>query len=293
MTAKLRYLVFILLSLCSLFCLAETNPLPVINPWQQWTFSGVADDEEGNAYYYYFNYQQRGMHRLVDVYVLSNQLKPLIHYQKFSEKPLKRPQKPNVWYLGRTFFRFNPITQSWVFGIKTKGDIGFDFKVDVRPKNGDMGERQLISDGLSVEMNQFQQLNGHLFFSSNKEDKFVSAKRGWLRYIEGNQTPDKLMTLLCNQEDGAGLYSLQYQSSQANKAAIVGWRNAKGGRENVSQFIKLMSQPDNQWKLIIASPKTNWILQLLTKIENNPFQTLVMANNNENKSKICFYQTKR
>lgn len=288
---KLRYGFISLLMLLSSWVFSAESRLPSINLWQQWTFSGSAIDESGLAYYYYFVFQQFKGTRMVDVIVLSDKLEEIIRYHKSSEKESIQSQKPNIWKVGRSFFRFNPITKSWVFGLKTKGDKGFNFKADIRPEDGDMGERQSIFEGLDAEVDQFNQLNGHLFFAEENKERFVTSKRGWLRYIEGKTPPQQLEALLCNQEDGAGLYSLRFQSTKAKKAAIVGMRNAKGEREQVSQFLTIKHQSDNHWHLKIPSPSTSWQMQEIGKFINMPFDTIVLTKQPEKLNAICFYQS--
>lgn len=287
---KWRSYLLLLMMFTKAVCSDVTSQSIRINPWQQWTFTGIAQTEEGKIYYYYFIFQQKGKDRKVDVLVLTEQYKEVIRYHKISEKSPMRTPKPNAWKLGRTFFRYNPITKSWVFGIKTKQAKGFNFKADLRPMDGDLGVRQSITEGLVVEMNQFQQLNGHLFFAQAQQEIFLSAQRGWLRYIEGEEPPNKLMALLCTQDNGAGLYSLQYDSPKASKAAIVGLRDAKGKREQVSQFLTVDSQDEETWKLSIVKPRTNWTLTAITRFVTTPFETFVLTDQQDEKPTLCFYQ---
>ncbi|WP_367606044.1 hypothetical protein [Legionella sp. W05-934-2] len=290
MMAKRHYLFLIWLLLAATQVFADNNHLHPMNPWQQWTFTGNANDEDGNVYYYYFAYQQHDDQRKVDVVVLSEQLQPIISYHKVNDKAPKNRPKHNSWKVGRSFFRYNPITKNWVFGLKAKEDKGFDFKVDIRPADGDMGERQRVSDELTFEMSQFHQLTGHLFFFNGNQELFVSANRGWLRYIEDKKPPKKLTALICNRRDGSGLYSLQLDSPKAKKAAIVGMRNSVGEREKVSQFLRIKSLDEKRWQLTIPSPRTNWTLNLVTRFMNRPFETLVIGDREESVPIVCFYQ---
>lgn len=267
------------------------SQLTPINPWQQWTFTGTTTNEKGDVYYYYFDFQQHGFNRSAEAVLLDEKSNILMQYHKVSSKSSSVHFHPNQWKLGRAFFRYYPITRSWVFGLHRQKDEGFNFKGDIRNHEGDMGERQSISADLNLEMNQFHQLNGHIYLPQEPKEQFVTAKRGWLRYLEGSQVPSNLSTLLCNQADGAGLHSSQYDSEKAKKGAISGWRDKDGKRHRVSQFIKIAHKSTGLWQISLPGDKKSWQLNQLTILTDPPFQTDILVSPKDKSGMVCFYQT--
>ena len=94
-----------------------------------WVFSGLVTNENGEPYNYYFQMQRKDNQFQHVAMLMDSQTKKLLLFDE-SDATLSHFVTTN-WHVGEAFMQFNPINNSWVFGVKTKANKGFNFKVDM------------------------------------------------------------------------------------------------------------------------------------------------------------------
>ncbi|WP_419419087.1 hypothetical protein ACNVED_11095 [Legionella sp. D16C41] len=240
-----------------------------------WTFSGTATNESGEQYLYFFEIQRNYNHFHGLATVIDAQSKLVLVYEE-SNTLIDKPELTH-WQVGNLFLRFNPISNSWVFGVKDKKKKGFNFKVDMLGSTQTVSKKQELRTGIDFFINQTGRLNGHIQPNDNKE-QFVTAKKAWFKQIWVNKPQPMrhlVKSILCNFNDGSGLYSVSLQETDTIRGSISGWRNDQGMPVAMSQFITTQDK-DNFWHILISSPKLNLVFEnLLTKI--NESQQLIMG----------------
>ncbi|WP_131782273.1 hypothetical protein [Legionella gresilensis] len=244
-------------------------------PQANWTFSGIAANESGERYIYFFEIERNynNFHGLATV--IDAQSKQIVVYEQ-SNTLIDNPELTH-WQVGNLFLRFNPINNSWVFGAKNKKKKGFNFKVDMLGSTQALPKQQELRIGIEFFINQTGRLNGHILSNDNKE-QFVTAKKAWFKQIWVNKPQPfrhLVKSILCDFNNGSGLYSVSLQESDASHGSISGWRNEQGMPVAISQFI-MTEGKGNSWDIQISSPKVKLTFEnLLDKINEN--QQLVMG----------------
>lgn len=227
-----------------------------------WVFSGMVSTENGDHYNYYFQMQRKDRHFHAVATLIDSQSKKIL---LFEEQDATLEQVPaSKWQVGKTFMQFNPINNSWVFGVKTKRRGGFNFKVDMLGQALTMPLSQDLRPGVELLINQTGRLNGHLQTGEQPAtDQFVTAARAWFKQIWVAQSQASLHPLtgvLCQFNEGSGFFALNLQEPDALRGAIAGWRDAQGLAMPISQFVSI-KENEGLWSISIASPKIHLSLQ--------------------------------
>lgn len=229
-----------------------------------WIFSGKVMNESGDLYGYFFQMQRQGTHFQVKTGLIDGQTNELVlFYEKNAE--IADSDRLN-WRVGRSFIRYNPINDSWVFGLTAEDNKGFNFKVDMlKQANNDNHDSLILRPGVELQALQTSQLNGHIRTGAETKEQFVTGNNAWFGKIWFSQTqyaPHDISTAFCRLSNDNGFYSANLKEADATSAAIAGWRDAAGKKVKMSQFISIKSLPDNQCLLSIGLPKLN------LKVEN-------------------------
>lgn len=238
--------------------------LPTQSLHANWLFSGVAINESGERYGYFFKMQRNdqtlhALTALVDiqtkqVLLLDEHMATLTDTTQYS------------WKAGRSFMHFNPINGNWIFGLKTKDKQGFNFKVDLLSGLKNPPIVQEIRPGIELLVGQTGSLNGHIYMGHEKKEQFVTSPSAWFRqvWLSENQRQDKpheFSGLFCRLDDGGGLYSVNMQESDIHQGAVTGLFDAQGKARPMSQFIDVQrSQADDHWHIRIQTPAHHLIL---------------------------------
>jgi hypothetical protein len=255
------------------FLHAEEEPvkesfLPTVAAHANWIFSGVVTNEGGESFGYFFQMQRdkESFHAVTALF--DGQTKKVIlednSYANLTEA------NNNNWKVGDSFLRFNPITESWVFGMKTHDKKGFNFKIDMMSQSESKPSIQHLRSGMELLIGQTGHLNGHIRDGENKE-QFVTGKNAWFRQVwlsANHQPPHTLSGVFCRFDDGSGFYSVNMREEDAVRGAITGAFNAQGSSITISQFIKVASDKKGQWHIKISSPKLDAVLQDSVKLNS-------------------------
>lgn len=235
--------------------LTAQNFLPTTATHANWIFSGVVVNESGEHYGYFFQLQREGKEFHATSALFKEESKQLILREE-AHATIDDPQSYN-WQVGRAFLRFNPINDSWIFGLKTQENKGFNFKVDMLNQSENNPVVQTLRPGVELIVSQTSHLNGHLQIGDDSKEQFVTSKNAWFRqvWLSGNQ--DKIQPLsgvLCGFNDGSGFYSVNLHEMDALRGAVAGSCDAHGMSTAMSQFINIEEAKDGQWHIRIASP---------------------------------------
>lgn len=227
-----------------------------------WVFSGMVTSESGDEYGYYFQMQRQDKHFQVTASIVNAQDREVLMFYK-SEAQIKNSQDLK-WQVGRAFLSFNPINESWIFGLKVKDQQGFNFKVDLLSQSQADESIKGLSQGLKLIVNQTGRINGHIQFGKQKKEEFVTSSNAWFRQVwlsSSSIKPLPLSSLFCRFNDGSGLYSFNLKTEEADEGAIAGLCDAKGNPSSLSQFIEINEHsPDHLWSIHIASPEMSFKL---------------------------------
>lgn len=266
---------------------AEDNELDE-NPVQQaeplvgsWSFSGKVMNESGDLYGYFFQMQRQGIHFQVKTGLIDGQTNELIlFYEKSGD--IADSNRLN-WRVGRSFIRYNPINDSWVFGLTVEENKGFNFKVDMlKQANSENHDSLILRPGVELQALQTSQLNGHIHTGADNKEQFVTGNNAWFGKIWFSQmqhTPHDISTTFCRLSNDNGFYSANLKEADATGAAIAGWRDAAGKKVKMSQFISIKTLPDNQCLLSVGLPKLNLKVEN-TLAQNEPFSVAGFSKTN-------------
>ncbi len=235
-----------------------TNPLEVY-----WVFAGIVTNESGERYNYYFQMQRKNAQFHAIAALIDGQSKQVLLFEE-NEATIVEPDAQN-WHVGNAFMQFNPINDSWVFGIKNKENKGFNFKIDLLEQAASIPVKQDLRSGVQLLVKQTSRLNGHLQMGELGKDQFVTAAKAWFKQVWVSQPQDTLHPLtgvLCQFNDGSGFYAVNLQEPDALRGAIAGWRDGQGKAIAMSQFISVKeTKKGGVWHIRIPSPKTRLTLQ--------------------------------
>ena len=263
----LRRLLVCIVIFISHFGYAASNVLPATNfiptdaTHASWVFSGVVTNEDGEKYGYFFQMQRdnENLHAIAALFDAENNHAILIDE---NEAKITDPMTYN-WHVGHAFLRFNPINDSWIFGLKTKENKGFNFKVDMLKQSENIPVVQPLRPGVELLVTETSQLNGHIDLGNDSKEQFVTAKNAWFRqiWLSAHQEKSHPFTgVLCRFTDGSGFYSANMIAPDALRGSVAGWSNTKGMPATVSQFINVKQANDGPWHIRIASPNLHLVL---------------------------------
>ncbi len=254
----------------------STSWLPTRYAQVDIVFSGMVRNEEGMRYGYFFQIQRDDKKYHARATLINAQTKEVLIYED-SEALIEEPEL-NHWQVGANFLRFNPINNSWVFGVKKKDKLGFNFKVDLLDKSDHIPSAQNLRDGIELLVNQTSQLNGHIRTVATDNEQFVTAPHAWLRQLwvsKQQKSKHEVTGVLCRFDDGSGFYSMKMREQDALRGSVAGWRNELGETISMSQFVDVSDADSGDWKILIASPKLSFMLHNLLPAEKTFIAGLV------------------
>lgn len=239
-------------------------------PQASWVFSGIVTSENGEDYGYFFQLQRDKSHFRANV-ALMDQTTNTIVFQEDSEADIEAPIV-NDWHVGRTFLQYNPVNESWIFGVKPKNNLGFNFKVDMLKQFEETPSRHHhLRQGFKMMVSRTNALNGHIMTGTSMPEQFVTTKSSWFRQIwqEGEQEqPHNLSSVLCQFNDGSRFYAVNLKAKDAQSGAIAGWYNAEGDRQAVSQFVQVNHENKaGAWHIQSRTPRLD--LTLINALEQS------------------------
>ncbi|MFZ4076516.1 MAG: hypothetical protein ACOYKA_00890 [Legionellaceae bacterium] len=238
--------------------------LPAESPSVRWVFSGEVSGESGERYGYFFQMDKDGSHFHSHAALFDAQTKAILLRDE-SEATIDEI-KLHHWQVGRTFMRFNPINDTWVFGLKTKDKKGFNFKIDMASTADKSGRVETLRPGVSVLVGQTNLLNGHLNVADERGEQFVTAKHAWFRqtWMTASQATDhSIHGVLCRFDDGSAFYSVNLPEPDALRGALAGWFDSEGVAASMSQFIHIKNKLDqDEVDIRITSPERHVVLSL-------------------------------
>jgi hypothetical protein len=238
----------------------ESLPLDPVHA--NWAFSGVVTSESGENYGYFFQMQRDGdqFHTIAALFDGQNK-QPILLDESQAVIPHSTPYN---WHVGRAFLRFNPINDSWIFGLKTQDKKGFNFKVDLLKQSETTIPAALdLRPGVELLVNQTSHLNGHIQAGGDSKEEFVTSKNAWFRqiWLKDNQEKSQPFTgVLCRFNDGSGFYSVNMSESDALRGAVAGWCDEQGISAVMSQFINVKHDAKGPWHIRVASPSLHLVL---------------------------------
>ena len=242
-----------------LFAIDKPEPPEVLTPeheHESWVFAGIVSNENSDNYGYFFSMQRNGDEFYTIAALIDAQTKQVILLDE-NKAHIAHPE-PFNWPVGRSFLRFNPINNSWIFGLKTNDKKGFNFKVDMLKQSEIVPVVQGLRPGVELLINQTHHLNGHLKAGTDHKEEFVTAKNAWFRQVwltNDQQKSYAFSGVLCRFNDGSGFYSVKMPEADAQRAAIAGWRDEEGTSVAMSQFVNVnQDTAGGPWHIRVTSP---------------------------------------
>ncbi len=268
---------------------AEETLQPAEPTVGSWTFSGMVTNESGERYGYFFQMQRQGSDFHAKTALIDGQTNKLVLFYEGTEKIDKSTQLN--WQVGRSFIRYNPINDSWVFGVKAENEKGFNFKVDMlKQANVDAHETLVLRPGVELQALQTSRLNGHVQTGSGSKEQFVTGNNAWfgkLWFSKEQKSPHDISTTFCRLSDDNGFYSANLKEADATGAAVAGWRDALGNKVKMSQFLSIKSIAKDQCLLSLGLPKLNLkVLNTLNEVDKSPLS--IAGFSKENPKGFCF-----
>lgn len=259
-----RHFRILLLLFFPMVCFAAT---PLISPMKttqaNWIFSGIVTNEHGNHYGYFFQVKRENHEFQSRMAVLDHESgKSLLFYEH--TETIESPQE-DLWQIGQSFLTFNPITESWIFGFKTKSKSGFNFKVDMLSRPDHTPFIRHLRPGMTLLITQTGRLNGHIQIEGEVSEQFLTAENTWYRHVwltQNHPQSHAFSGLLCRFFDGSSLYAAYLPEKEAHQGAIAGLYDAQGVPQRISQFIHV-TQPSNEeaiWHIHIPSPERRLVV---------------------------------
>ncbi|MDI9819382.1 MULTISPECIES: hypothetical protein [unclassified Legionella] len=241
----------------------QTKEIPSFDALQaNWVFSGIVTNESGERYHYFFQMQRNNSRFHATAMLLGGQNKQVLLFEE-SNAVIENPE-PGNWHVGHNFLQFNPINDSWIFGVKRNNKTGFNFKADMLSSTKDSVATQDLRSGVELLVSQTGRLNGHLQVGEDNKEQFVTGEKAWFRQIWVSQFQENLHPftgILCQFNDASGFYAVNLQEEDALKGAIAGWRDAQGEPVSMSQFVTVQEGKEGIWNIHIPSPEIKLILQ--------------------------------
>lgn len=230
-------------------------PEPTVGSW---TFSGTVTNESGDKYGYFFQMQRQGSDFHAKTALIDGQTNKLILFYEGDEKIDKANQLN--WHVGKSFIRYNPINDSWVFGVKMGQEKGFNFKVDMLKQANNNADHETLAlrPGIRLQAIQTSRLNGHIQTGVGTKEQFVSGNNAWfgkLWFSKEQKAAHDISTTFCRLSNDNGFYSANLKEPDATRAAVAGWRDALGNRVKMSQFLSIKPLAEDQCLLSLGLPR--------------------------------------
>lgn len=255
-----------------------------------WTFSGMVTNESGDRYGYFFQMQRQGSEFHAKTALIDGETNKLVLFYEGTEK-LDKSNQLN-WHVGRSFIRYNPINDSWIFGVKAENEKGFNFKVDMlkQGNNGNEHETLVLRPGVELQALQTSRLNGHIQTGVGNKEQFVTGNNAWFGKVwfsKEQKSAHDISTTFCRLSNDNGFYSANLKEADATGGAVAGWRDATGNKVKMSQFLSIKSLAKDQCLLSLGLPKLSLkVLNSLKHEENSPLS--VAGFSKENPKGFCF-----
>jgi hypothetical protein len=218
-------------------------------------FSGVATNENGERFGYFFQMKRQGCDLHAKTALIDGQTNKLILFYE-GHDTLGDLSSLN-WHVGSSFMRYNPINDSWIFGVKMANKQGFNFKVDTLKKENDTTDTRELKPGVELQALETTRLNGHITGIDNKE-QFVTGNKAWfarIRLSKAQKEGPAINTTFCRLNDNNGFYAAKLKESASYKSAIASWRDPAGAKLKMSKFISIQSLANDECLLHVGSPK--------------------------------------
>ncbi|KTD56389.1 hypothetical protein Lsan_3077 [Legionella santicrucis] len=268
----------------------ETEKMP--QPQQQsivpmtgsWTFSGMVKNESGDKYGYFFEMQRQGIDFYAKAALIDGQTNELVFFYEGKEKIEQSTSLD--WHVGNSFIRYNPINDSWIFGVKETDKKGFNFKVDMLKQANQDNETLALRPGIQLQAVQTSQLNGHLRIDD--KEQFVTGNKAWFGKLvlsDDQKDSHKISTAFCNLNDDNGFYSANLQEKDATSAAVAGWLDPLGNKVKMSQFISIKPLDNDLCMVKIRYPKLH--LKLMNTLKDKNQLNSVAGFSKESKGAFC------
>lgn len=226
-----------------------------------WVFSGIVTSETGENYGYFFQMQRDNQHFHATAALLDETTKRVL-FREDSEADIENVM-PYDWHVGRAFLRFNSINHNWIFGVKSKENLGFNFKVDMLKQFETTPSFHHLRSDVLMLVSKTSELNGHVMTGDSRSEQFVTAEDSWFRQVwqtaQDNKAHD-VTSVLCRFNDGSGFYSVNLQESDAQSGAIAGWFNPEGVRQTMSQFIDVSHAKEGAWHIQSQAPRLDLVI---------------------------------
>ena len=253
-----------------------------------WTFSGMVTNESGDRYGYFFQMQRQGSDFHAKTALIDGQTNQLVLF--YEDNATLDPSTQLNWHVGRSFIRYNPINDSWIFGVKVEDKKGFNFKVDMLKQANKDSKPLELRPGVELQALQTSSLNGHVQTGGDNKEQFVTGNNAWfakLWFSNDQKSAHDISTTFCRLSNDNGFYSANLKEADATRAAVAGWRDAAGNKVNMSQFISIKPLADHQCMLSVGLPKLN--LKLSNTLNGSDKIPLSFAGfSKENPKGFCF-----
>lgn len=239
--------------------------LPTDSKEARWVFSGVVANEKGEQYGYFFQMTREGTIFHSQAAIFDVQTKTPIMQDESAGEVVE--DSSNRWHVGHAFLHFNPINDSWVFGVQQANKAGFNFRVDMLKPAEPLPVGQGLRPGIDVLVSQAHALNGHIYGADGTET-FVTAKHAWFRQMAittATAAPHAVKGILCRFNDDSAFYSVNLPEADAIRGAIAGRFDADGVSTPMSQFIHVAASSDGRWTIHIPSPQERVIISAFLK----------------------------
>jgi len=240
---------------------AKTKFSPVNALQVMWVFSGIVTSETGENYGYFFQLKREDKHFHATVALIEEESKKVLFHEE-SDAVIDE-LAPYDWHVGHAFLKFNTINDSWIFGVKSKNKLGFNFKVDMLKQFEKTPNFHHLSSGVTMLVSQTSELNGHVLLGEDHDEQFVRADDAWFRQIwqdDSDSHIHDLTSVLCQFTNGSSFYSVNLHEPDAQSGSIAGWYDPKGVPQAMSQFIQVSQAKDDAWHIQSRSPHLDLVL---------------------------------
>ncbi|MDI1351748.1 MAG: hypothetical protein PSV35_03115 [bacterium] len=264
-------------------------PLPVEPLVGSWSFSGMVKNESGDQYGYFFQMQKQGSAFHVKTALIDGQTNKMVLFYEENQIILN-PASLN-WHVGKSFIRYNPINDSWIFGVSLDNDKRFNFKVDMLKQVNNDNETLVLRPGVELQALQTSRVNGHLQIGTETKEQFVTGNNAWFGKVwfsKEQVSSHDISTTFCRLSDDNGFYSANLKEADATGAAVAGWRDALGNKVKMSQFISIKALTDDQCLLSVGLPKLNLKLMNTLKHDVNDTHFSIAGFSKDAPQSFCF-----
>ncbi len=292
---KLIRILFVVVACCFLYPLnaaskeaaSDEVTQPIDMNVGSFSFSGTVVSESGETYGYFLQMSRKEDDFAVKAALIDKETNELKLYYE-DKQTLSKP-KPFDWHVGHSFVRYNPINDSWVFGVKLEGNQGFNFKADMLKNAKKDYENLVLRPGIELQAIQTSRVNGHLQTESNAKEQFVTGNTAWFGKVwfsKKQKSQHMVHTTFCHLANENGFYSANLKEADATGASFAGWVDEHGNKMKMSQFVSYTFRPDNQCSLYVGLPKVR--LTLKNTLHDASKKPALIAGFSKDHKDFCF-----